>query len=98
LKAYARANPIDVVVETVGDASAPGLPGTLQQGIALVRRGGSVVILGVFVQPASLHPGLMVLREVRLIGSVGYGRGAIAPTTRSRSTFSHARARRCAVR
>jgi 2-desacetyl-2-hydroxyethyl bacteriochlorophyllide A dehydrogenase len=75
LKAYARANPIDVVVETVGDAGASALPGTLEQGIALVRRGGSVVILGVFLQPTSLHPGLMVLREVRLIGSVGYGRG-----------------------
>lgn len=75
LKAYARANPIDVVVETVGDAGTAGLPGTLEQGIALVRRGGSVVILGVFLQPAALHPGLMVLREVRLVGSVGYGRG-----------------------
>jgi len=75
LKAWARANPIDVVVETVGESGGHGtLPGTLEQGVALVRRGGTVVILGVFLKPAPIHPGLLVLREVKLIGSVGYGR------------------------
>jgi len=76
LKGWARANPVDVVVETVGEAGSGkgALPGTLEQGLALVRRGGTVVILGVFLGPASIHPGLMVLREIRLIGAVGYGR------------------------
>ena len=78
LKAYARRNPIDVVVETVGESAAGGsstLPGTLEQGIALARRGGSVVILGVFLGATPISAGLVVLREIRIIGSVGYGRG-----------------------
>lgn len=77
LREWARANPVDVVVETVGEAGSGegALPGTLAQGLALARRGGTVVILGVFLRPASIHPGLLVLREIRLIGAVGYGRG-----------------------
>ena len=76
LKEYARGNPIDVVVETVGESAGPAsaLPGTLEQAVALVRRGGSVAILGVFLKPTPISAGLLVMREVRLIGSVGYAR------------------------
>jgi threonine dehydrogenase-like Zn-dependent dehydrogenase len=77
LKAYARTSPIDVVVETVGESGdgSGALPGTLEQGIALVRRGGSVVILGVFLAPTPVNAGMLVLREVRLLGAVAYARG-----------------------
>ncbi|MEW6270662.1 MAG: alcohol dehydrogenase catalytic domain-containing protein [Thermodesulfobacteriota bacterium] len=78
LRDWVRRHPVDVVVETVGESGggAGDLPSTLEQGIALARRGGSVVILGVFLRPAPINVPLVLMREVRILGSVGYARSA----------------------
>ena len=59
----------DVVIETVG-----GNADTLNEAIHLVRPGGSVVVLGVFTAAPSLSALSLVVKEVRLIGSLTYGR------------------------
>lgn len=59
----------DLVVETVG-----GGANTLSQAIQAVRRGGVVVVLGVFTTQPSINGILLVLKEVRVIGSMTYGR------------------------
>ena len=61
--------PIDAVIETVG-GSAP----TITEGIALVRNRGTVVVLGAFSAEVPLPATLLLLKEVRLVGAVGYGR------------------------
>ena len=68
LASYAGSHAIDVVVETIG-----GEAGTLGEAITLVRPGGRVCVLGVFTQPVSLHPVQLVLKEVRIAGSLTYG-------------------------
>lgn len=67
--ALAAAEPVDVVLETVG-----GTATTLAEAVASVRPGGTVVVLGVFTAAPSL-PALAVLtKEVRLLGSMMYDR------------------------
>jgi threonine dehydrogenase-like Zn-dependent dehydrogenase len=61
--------PIDLVVETVG-----GGADTLMEAVQVVRRGGSVIVLGIFTTFPTLNALLLVVREVRLIGSMTYGR------------------------
>jgi threonine dehydrogenase-like Zn-dependent dehydrogenase len=41
-----------------------------------VRRGGTVVLLGVFTQPPRCPALALVVKEVRLVGSLTYGRVA----------------------
>lgn len=65
----ARAQPVDVVIETVG-----GTADTLTEAVQLARPGGSVSVLGVFTMPPTLNALLLVVKEVRLIGSLTYGR------------------------
>ena len=69
LSSYAFENPIDVVVETVGGHAA-----TLDQAIFAVRPGGTIVVLGVFVGHAPINALVLMLKEIRLIGSLMYGR------------------------
>lgn len=69
LREAAQAQPIDAVIETVG-----GTANTLEQAIHLVRAGGSVAVLGIFSESPRLDALLLVVREVRLIGSMTYGR------------------------
>lgn len=59
----------DIVVETVG-----GEANTLAQAIQTVRRGGVVVVLGVFTTQPAINGILLVIKEVRVIGSMTYGR------------------------
>ncbi|GIW43555.1 MAG: alcohol dehydrogenase [Candidatus Binatia bacterium] len=59
----------DVVVETVG-----GHADTLEQALPLVRRGGCVVVLGIFSSMPRLNGILLVIKEVRVVGSMTYGR------------------------
>ncbi len=59
----------DIVVETVG-----GRADTLEQALPLVRRGGTVVVLGVFTSMPQLNGILLVVKEVRVVGSMTYGR------------------------
>ena len=61
--------PVDAVIETVG-GSAP----TIAEGISLVRNRGTVVMLGAFGSDVALPATPLLLKEVRLVGAVCYGR------------------------
>jgi threonine dehydrogenase-like Zn-dependent dehydrogenase len=69
LRAWAKAHQPDAVLETVG-----GHADTLTEGIFNVRAGGAVVALGVFTGRPAIPAFRLVNDEVRLIGSVMYGR------------------------
>ena len=64
-----KGRPVDAVIETVG-GSAP----TITEGISLVRNRGTVVMLGAFGSDVSLPATPLLLKEVRLVGAVCYGR------------------------
>ncbi len=68
----ARERPIDVVIETVG-----GSADTLSQAVQLVRPGGVVSVLGVFSGPVQCSGLLLVVKEVRIVGSLTYGRAGV---------------------
>jgi 2-desacetyl-2-hydroxyethyl bacteriochlorophyllide A dehydrogenase len=61
--------PPDIVIETVGGRAA-----TIDAAVGLVRPAGTVAVLGVFTGMAKMNPTLLMSKEVRLIGSVTYGR------------------------
>lgn len=69
LGAYAQENALDVVIETVG-----GSADTLNEAVQLVRPGGMVSVLGVFSGPVACSGLLLLLKEVRIVGSLTYGR------------------------
>ncbi len=69
LRAWAKAHQPDLVVETVGGAAD-----TLMEAIYNVRAGGTVLALGVFTGRPAIPGFRLVNDEVRLIGSVMYGR------------------------
>jgi 2-desacetyl-2-hydroxyethyl bacteriochlorophyllide A dehydrogenase len=69
LSAAACERNVDVVIETVG-----GSADTLNDAVHLVRRGGFVVILGIFASSPAVNALAVVVKEVRLIGSMTYGR------------------------
>jgi 2-desacetyl-2-hydroxyethyl bacteriochlorophyllide A dehydrogenase len=69
LQTAAHENPIDVVIETVG-----GTADTLNDAVHFVRRGGTVVVLGIFGSSPALSALVLVVKEVRLVGSMTYGR------------------------
>jgi 2-desacetyl-2-hydroxyethyl bacteriochlorophyllide A dehydrogenase len=62
-------SPFDLVVEAVG-----GHADTLSQAVTLARYGGRVVVLGLFTQPSTLNAMAVMLKEMRLIGAMTYGR------------------------
>lgn len=68
LRAWARSNPIDVVIETIG-----GNADTLAEAVSIVRPGGTGVALGLFTADVPISARKLVNQEVRLIGSVLYG-------------------------
>jgi 2-desacetyl-2-hydroxyethyl bacteriochlorophyllide A dehydrogenase len=69
LSAAAEERPIDVVIETVG-----GTADTLDEAVLVVRPGGTISVLGVFTTTPALNALLVVLREIRIVGSLTYGR------------------------
>jgi len=69
LRRSAERDPIDVVIETVG-----GEADTLNDGLAIVRKGGRIVVVGLFSRPPTLDPLLLVMKEPRIVGSLTYGR------------------------
>jgi threonine dehydrogenase-like Zn-dependent dehydrogenase len=71
--------PVDVVIETVG-----GSADTLDKAVELVRPGGTVVVLGVFLSAVALNALLLVVKEARIVGSLTYGR------SRRRADFENA--------
>ena len=62
-------SPVDVVIETVG-----GSADTINDGLHYVRPGGAVVVLGVFTTMPAFNALAVVTKEVRLVGSMTYGR------------------------
>jgi (R,R)-butanediol dehydrogenase/meso-butanediol dehydrogenase/diacetyl reductase len=62
----------DVVFECAGAA------GTLAQAGALVRRGGTVSLVGLAAGPAEIQPGAWLAQELRLVASLGYEREEFA--------------------
>ncbi len=79
LAALARADPFDVVIETVG-----GEADTLIQAPEIVRPSGRVCVLGVFLRPPPAGALALVLKEVRMIGAITYGRaGGVADFDRA---------------
>jgi 2-desacetyl-2-hydroxyethyl bacteriochlorophyllide A dehydrogenase len=60
--------PPDVVLETVGGGGE-----SLNHAIRSVRPGGTVVLLGIFPSPPSCDALSLVVKEVRLVGSLTYG-------------------------
>jgi len=69
LSSTSHEKPVDVVVETVG-----GTADTLNDAVFGVRRGGTVVVLGIFAGNPPLSMLALVIKEVRLVGSMTYGR------------------------
>ena len=69
LSPYVFANPVDVTLETVG-----GSADTLNQAIFSTRPGGSIVVLGVFTGQVPITALVLMLKELRLVGSLMYGR------------------------
>lgn len=62
-------HPVDVVIETVG-----GRAETLNEALQHVRPGGTVAVLGVFAAMPALNALLLLMKEVRMVGSLTYGR------------------------
>lgn len=60
-----------VVIETVG-----GTADTLDDAVSAVIRGGTVVIVGLFDRSPSFNPLAMLIKEVRIVGSMVYNRRA----------------------
>lgn len=61
--------PVDVVIETVG-----GTANTINDAIESVRPAGTVAILGIFTNAPAIAAVPLVIKEVRLVGSLTYGR------------------------
>ena len=64
----------DVVLETVGGEAT-----TVADGMLAVARGGTIVMIGLFEKAPVFDPGVMILKEVRLVGSMVYNRPATGP-------------------
>jgi 2-desacetyl-2-hydroxyethyl bacteriochlorophyllide A dehydrogenase len=73
-RALARDHDIDAVLETVG-----GVADTLADAVHCVRPGGTVIVLGVFTAPPPLPATSLLVKEVRLIGSMMYDRSGPRP-------------------
>jgi L-iditol 2-dehydrogenase len=69
LDQWSAGNRVDRVIETVG-----GTADTIDVAVGAVRRGGTVVLLGVFTQAPRCPALAMVVKEVRLVGALTYGR------------------------
>lgn len=63
-----RAKP-DVVIETVGGEAT-----TVADGMFAVARGGTIVVVGLFEKSPVFEPLVMIMKEVRLVGSMVYNR------------------------
>ncbi len=56
----------DVVFECAG------IPKTIDQSVTLARRGGVVSLVGLASLPAEIAPGNWLIKEIRLVASLGY--------------------------
>jgi 2-desacetyl-2-hydroxyethyl bacteriochlorophyllide A dehydrogenase len=64
----------DVVFETVGGHAA-----TLDLALEVIRPGGSIVALGLFTRPVTLHPLRFLAKEARIVSSMMYSRNGQRP-------------------
>ncbi len=74
-KALARSvdrDALDVVIETVGGHAA-----TLSEAVGVARRGGRIVMLGIFDQPPALPGFEFASKELTLVGSYCYARAGV---------------------
>ncbi|MDE0027083.1 MAG: alcohol dehydrogenase catalytic domain-containing protein [Spirochaetaceae bacterium] len=62
---------------------ATGSPAAIQQSIDLVKRGGQVVLLGIYGAPAAIDPTPMVRARKNIISAYGYGVGDAATWQRA---------------
>lgn len=69
LQAEARRQVVDVVIETVGGAAD-----TIKEAVEVVRPRGAIAVLGVFTVLPSFNAIALLAKEVRMLGSVTYGR------------------------
>jgi 2-desacetyl-2-hydroxyethyl bacteriochlorophyllide A dehydrogenase len=69
--ASAVPEPPDVVIETVG-----GNAGTVGEGMDVIARGGTIVVVGLFERPIALPPLALLVKETRIVGSMVYNRRA----------------------
>lgn len=88
--------PVDVVIETVG-----GSANTINEAIEAVRPAGTVAVLGIFTNPPPCAAVALVIKEVRMVGSLTYGRSGprtdfdvalqllAAEQTRARALITH---------
>lgn len=63
----------DVVLECAG------VPDTIQRAIDLARRGGQVMLIGLSDRPATVIPGLWLMKEVTVRASIAYLRTEFEP-------------------
>lgn len=66
LSEYIGSDGADVVFECAGIAS------TIQTSVDVVRRGGVVSLVGVASHPATIEPGIWLMKEPRLVTSIAY--------------------------
>lgn len=59
----------DLVVEAVG-----GHADTISQAVNMARFGGRIAVVGLFTQPTTLNATSVMLKEMRLVGAMTYGR------------------------
>lgn len=71
LDALAAVEPFDIVIETVGGESD-----TLIHAPRLARPGGTICVLGVFLNPTPLGALGVVVKEQHVVGAITYGRSA----------------------
>lgn len=72
--------PLDVVFE------ATGIPHTISQGLAMLKNGGKVMVMGIHAEQASFDPIDLVRRRKSLIGVYGYDRSTWTRALRLMST------------
>ncbi len=68
LSEWSRANPVDLVIESVG-----GDGRTLALSMDVVRRGGRILVLGVFDEQATMPAQGLISKGPRIVGSLMYG-------------------------
>jgi len=69
LMTTASDDPVDLVIETVG-----GTADTLDTAVAVCRPGGTICVLGAFTKSPAFPALFVLVKELRIIGSLVYGR------------------------
>jgi threonine dehydrogenase-like Zn-dependent dehydrogenase len=72
--AWGKEHRPDIVIESVGGAAD-----TVGDAIRVVRRGGTIVLLGTFNEPRPVDLQRLMMKEVALLGSFCYGGGDREP-------------------